>query len=313
MQVMGIGIAGSSSFCLPLSQRRFGNAGWPLAVGILLWGLVSVTQGAEGEPARPTAEERAAFVERVFTITDLVLDHHIDPPTRQQMLLGGIRGLLAAANWPMAAELSRRVSDIRDARELGALLEEVWPGPPTAKHSVSVLEQAFLAGAFSVLPGGARLLTADEVRVNAQIAGDRYVGIGISLTWDDGAARVAHVVPGGPAANAGMKENDLIERVDERSFIKGTGRDLKEYLAVLRGEEGTEVTIHVRQPYSEETHVLKITRTPLQLRKSIETDGEKPPSPIGYLKIERFGGSAVHELRTWEEKMRGDGDQSADP
>ena len=52
-------------------------------------------------------------------MTDTVLEHHIDPPARQQMILTGIQALYKAAGTPVPHRLSSRVSlrdDPRTAR-----------------------------------------------------------------------------------------------------------------------------------------------------------------------------------------------------
>jgi hypothetical protein len=37
---------------------------------------------------KKVSHNHEAFIRRCFTITDLVLKHHIDPPTRQELFLG---------------------------------------------------------------------------------------------------------------------------------------------------------------------------------------------------------------------------------
>ena len=47
---------------------------------------------------------------RIGEITDVVLQYHIDPPTRQQMILSAIKALYKAAGEPVPPGLGRRVS-----------------------------------------------------------------------------------------------------------------------------------------------------------------------------------------------------------
>ena len=42
------------------------------------------------------------FARRIITITDLVLRHEIDPPTRQEMILAGTKSLLKKSDHPVS-------------------------------------------------------------------------------------------------------------------------------------------------------------------------------------------------------------------
>ena len=56
-----------------------------------------------------------------------MLEHHIDPPARQQMVLSGIKAMYRAAGVPGPPGLGRRVSAVSTPEQLATLLEEVWP------------------------------------------------------------------------------------------------------------------------------------------------------------------------------------------
>lgn len=71
-------------------------------LGTLLLEMPSSLQSAE-QTANPDASlSPENFVKYVFAITDVVLDHHIDPPTRQEMILAGLKVALAEAKIPPA-------------------------------------------------------------------------------------------------------------------------------------------------------------------------------------------------------------------
>ena len=59
-------------------------------------------------------------------------------------------------------------------------------------------------------------MTAKERRVAEQIAGNRYVGIHITLGMDEKEKRpmIHDVFPGGPAGRAGIKDGAVLEEVD---------------------------------------------------------------------------------------------------
>ena len=86
---------------------------------------------ADEPPKKPEAAPPAAAAtaaRRAQEITDVVLENHIDPPARQQMVLSGIKALSRAAGLPVPPGLGRRVSAMTTPEQLAALLEEALAG-----------------------------------------------------------------------------------------------------------------------------------------------------------------------------------------
>ena len=98
-------------------------------------------------------------------ITDAVLDHHIDPPTRQQMMLDGIKALYRKAGSPLPDGLSRRISEITNSEQIAAFLARVYPKPVTGKISATALDESFIEGLLEGVPGEAHLISAKEQKV----------------------------------------------------------------------------------------------------------------------------------------------------
>ncbi len=71
-----------------------------------------------------------------------------------------------------------------------------------------------------------------------------YCGIGTVLTQDmkTNVVTILHVYPGTPAEEAGIKDGDIIAKVDD---IAGDSMDLSELSSHIKGEEGTKVHIEV--------------------------------------------------------------------
>ena len=72
----------------------------------------STAIGGEPSPAVAAATSKVPLGVAKVTcdITDVVLDQHIDPPARQQMILGGVKALYRAAGMPVPPGLSRHAS-----------------------------------------------------------------------------------------------------------------------------------------------------------------------------------------------------------
>lgn len=257
-----------------------------------------------------------AFASRVLAITDLVLDRHLDPPTRQSMILAVAKALANTAERPVPAGLSRRVSELSGRGELAHLLQELWDeASKSGKSTAPQLEIAAFHGLCGVVPGNPRIVPANELKVEQQLAANRYVGIGIQLSLDEDSKLPLIAVPfaRGPAHLAGAKPGDRILRVDGSSTENVT---LAETVQMLRGEEGTQVTIIVQQPDSQETRSLEITRgvVPLEsvlgYRRTADNAWDFHPiasEPIGYVWIPRVVASTLHELRQTARVLEGKG------
>lgn len=287
--------------------------------------------------ARPEGAPEG-LAERAWAVMDAVLDHHVSPPARQQMMLDGFEAAYRAAGMPAPSGLARRVSAVTTAEQFRALLDEVWdacPEPNTTSNEAdqgrtvpdiprrsndafrtqvrgtqqrnvagSDRQAALINGLLASVAGGARLVSAKEWKVQQQIAGNHYVGLQIALGFNADLKRpeIVDVLKGGPADRAGVVRGDVIEEVDG---VTTNGLELYAVIDRLRGAEGTDVTIRVRQGKAA-PRTYTVTRGMLP-RKTIEgiqsfggASGDKlvdDPGLISYLKFSEIAGSTPHELR----------------
>jgi carboxyl-terminal processing protease len=251
---------------------------------------------------------------RAWAITDVVLARHVDPPSRQQMILAGLKALHRAGKVSSPPGLARRVSAMQTPEPLAAILAEAWPGHLKTDQGEGPVE-FFLGGLFSVVPGGAQLLSAKEWKVEEQVEANLYVGIQVALTSNQYLEYPAFstVLEGGPADRAGAKPDEIIEAIDG---VSTKGMPLPEVIDRIRGEEGTEVVIRIRRlvPGGFVDLPMKRGRLP---RKTVQ--GPRPvtgdrldarldgPAPIGYLKLTEIAGSTPQELRAFASQMESEG------
>jgi carboxyl-terminal processing protease len=275
--------------------------------------------------ADATNESLAA---RVRVICDTVQAHHVEAPTRQQMVHAGILAMYHAVEKAPPSGLGERVSGLTTHEQFAALLAEVRPKPGGAARTEAALDQAFLDGLSEAVPGGLVIMEAKESKVAEQLAGNRYVGIQISVTLDEASKlpKIMGVLEGGPAQRAGMKEGDVIETVDGQTL---GGLTLTEYIDTLRGEEGTPVTVAVRRAGEREPRTFHMTRQAMRHAtihgptggegfRRVTTEavpGAAEPNsfrlagagPIGYLKIDSILASTPREVREAAAKMEAEG------
>ncbi len=297
------------------------------SIGLIALSAAASTGTALADNPRPATTAHAPapampadLVRQVQEITEVVLEHHLDPPARQQMILSGIKALHRVAGVPTPPNLGRRVSAIATPEQLTALLKETWPRTTARPVPIKKLEEALLEGLLAPVPGGAQLMTAKERNAAEQLAANRYVGILVSLSRDEKEQRpLFHEVwQGGPAERAGVKKGDVLLEVEG---VDTKGLDLREVVELTRGDEGTPVTIKVRGPKEAEVRTLTIVRGRIPadrlMQATVEGLGKQPgvgwkvrldgPDPIGYLKLNGFGASTPHELRKLARQAESEG------
>lgn len=86
--------------------------------------------------------------------------------------------------------------------------------------------------------------TADELETLQEKTQGIYYGIGarVSLDTETQLPKIASVISGTPAEEAGLMANDLLYKADDTEL---QGMDLSSAVALIRGEEGTSVHLTV--------------------------------------------------------------------
>jgi carboxyl-terminal processing protease len=282
-------------------------------LGVL--GLGATTAFAKAVERRPDDKPAPqisvdALVKSMWAVSDLVLEQDVDPPTRQEMMLGGIKALLHQAGASVPADLSRRISRLSTQKDFTVLVRECWP-KGSVKVSDEQLTEAMLRGLLHRAATEPNLVSAKELKVQEQIRDNRYVGTGIQISMNPKENRGQIVEPyrGGPARKAGAKPGDLILEVDGKDT---TGVDIRGLVDMIRGEEGTTVNFLVRQPGATETRTLKMTRgvVPFETVLGVKRGDDDawmfhihPDEPIAYVHIVSITSSTLHELRQVAQKL----------
>jgi carboxyl-terminal processing protease len=83
------------------------------------------------------------------------------------------------------------------------------------------------------------------------------IGIGVMLTVRDHSLEVMDVLPGSPAAKAGLYRGLVIQQIDGTDIV---GKPLAECVAMTRGQVGTRVQFEVVDPARNETNLVEFTR-----------------------------------------------------
>ena len=281
-------------------------------MGHRLCGVFVVGVGLSCMLARVVAAdpaETAKIDSRILAIADVVLQNHIDPPTRQQMILTGIKALYRADNRPTPKGLSEDVSALASADQIADYMQSIRAEFNELKDAERILTNGML----EAVPGQAYLIDANDNKVQGQLAANRYVGTGIALgmSEQEKLPTITRVFYNGPAWKAGVQVDDIIVEIDSETTAS---LKLQNVVEMLRGEENSEVEVVVRQPDSKELRRLTIERgrvfiPTVEGHRQISA-GEwdytiESAEDIALLRIKNIGPSTLHELRQVETKLRG--------
>ncbi len=255
------------------------------------------------------ANERLSTVQiktLVQSVIDTILKEHIDPPTRQQLVLEVLRELTFRLDKQVSLELASVISDARHREELYDFFEtEARKLVGSDAPSTTILGTVQTA-IDRVLLGGFECDTRSAVQAEEQIAANRYVGIGvvISSLGKGHGSQFNNVFEDGPAANAGILVNDLLDAVDGKST---KDMPLVEVIQLLRGPAESSVKLTVRtekQPSRDLTLVRRIV--PL---KSLEVIEKNVRERALHIRVDRFSASSLSELRNIVSKAEEGGDR----
>ena len=132
-------------------------------------------------------------------------------------------------------------------------------------------------------------ISAEEYASYEDSKNNSYVGIGITIVVrEDGTGEdITQVSPGSSAQEAGILPGDVLVKVDGRSIA---GMDSDQVAALVRGEEGTSLTVTVLRDGEEKDFTLKRQTIQVQVATSQMLEGN-----IGLIQINNFNANCAKE------------------
>ncbi len=125
-----------------------------------------------------------------------------------------------------------------------------------------------------------------------------YVGIGVTIDYADNTNKIIDVTKGGVAEKAGMKVGDIIIKVDGNDVSEVFGDDLS---SLIRGEEGTDVTVTVKR--GEEEIDFNLTRRKIDIISVTSKVIEKNNKKIGVIDIDKFASNTYSQFEKELKKL----------
>ena len=206
----------------------------------------------------PEADARRAYGEVLTRIGS----HHVEAPDYSRLSARGRKAVEIALDDPSFAAvyasqatpqrrasysdqvarivMTRPVASQADAEAVAALVARAAHSILGIPPSVTMMEMA--AAAVCGLDEYSAFLTTGQLDdLYAQIEGN-FVGLGVELKTASDGLLVVHVIPGSPAARAGIRAEDHLIGVGGRSI---GGLSVDEAAHLLQGPEGSLVTLAV--------------------------------------------------------------------
>jgi carboxyl-terminal processing protease len=128
-----------------------------------------------------------------------------------------------------------------------------------------------------------------------------YSGIGIYLGMKEKHPVVQSVIDGTPAFKAGLKSGDVIIEVDGK---KTAGKSIDEVASMIRGEEGTTVTLTLARAGREGTFKVSIKRATIKIPN---VESKLIEGNVGYVRIRGFNQNTLVDTQNALRELKNKG------
>ncbi len=236
-----------------------------------------------------------------------IFDKYIDPVDIGVLTVRGLGGLKEI---DPAIEIERAGGSIRLLHDRRPVGEFALPGAgdvggwaelstqliaagrlfsgPLNDGTADVIYQAVFETALSGLDKHSRYANVEKAR-DYRAMREGFGGVGVTLDFEGPEVKVTDVLPGTPAARAGLKKGDVITHIDDEEIA---GFDKSEVISRLRGKISTRLSITVTRKGTVAPLTVSVRRALIVVPTvSLERKG-----PYAHIRISGFNQRTVHSL-----------------
>jgi carboxyl-terminal processing protease len=172
------------------------------------------------------------------------------------------------------------------------------------KPNSKKLTQAAIEGMLKELDPHSAFIPAEEVKqTNEELEGN-FEGIGIEFNILNDTIIVVSPISGGPSEQLGIRAGDRIVKIDGKT-VAGVGFKNENVFKSLRGPKGSKVVVSIYRTGNPKLIDFTISRDKIPI---YSVDASYMASPgIGYIKINRFGGTTTEEFNEAFDKLQKNG------
>jgi carboxyl-terminal processing protease len=155
--------------------------------------------------------------------------------------------------------------------------------------------------------GHTRFLTPQDVQAEKQELSGTLIGIGVDLQQDATTKQISisSTIPGTPADKAGVKRGDIIVAVNGTNVV---GKDINTVIPLIKGPAGTNVTLMVKRPITNQTLTFTMKREEIQVPSVVSYYIAQ--DHIAHIQITQFSDGTSDQLRIALTKAKQEGARS---
>ena len=217
--------------------------------------------------------------------------------SRATRFLPGFLLVCFLAGWPANCKGAETAETYKDLRLFSEILSIVQNNYVEEADSRELIYGA-INGMLATLDPHSSFMSPDVYKEMQIDTRGEFGGIGIEITIRDEILTIVSPIEGTPAFRAGLEAGDQIVKIGEKST---KGMSLIEAVSLMRGYEGTKLTITIMREGLDKPRNYSLTRENMKI-KSVR--GKILEEGLGYVRVAQFQESTADDLHDFLARLK---------